>query len=53
MPMQVRIQFPGAVYYVMARGGRREAIFLDDDDRTMFHNTLAEACGRTGWVCHA
>ena len=51
-PRQVRIQFPGAVYHVMARGDRREAIFLDDEDRSMFLKALAEACGRTGWLCH-
>ena len=27
----------------MARGDRREAIFLDDEDRTMFLKALAEA----------
>jgi len=50
---QVRIQFPGAVYHVMARGDRREAIFHDDEDRRMFLGVLGEACGRTGWLCHA
>ncbi len=33
----------------MARGNRREAIFLDDDDRRFFLGTLAEACEMTGW----
>ena len=28
-----RIEFPGAVYQVMARGDRREPIFDDDKDR--------------------
>ena len=28
-----RIQYPGAVYHVMNRGDRREAIFADDADR--------------------
>ena len=53
MPRQVRIQFPGAVYHVMARGDRREAIFHDDEDRRMFLAVLEEACGRTGWLCQA
>ena len=53
MPRQVRIQFAGAFYHVMARGDRREAIFRDDKDRTGFLEVLAEACGRTGWICHA
>jgi hypothetical protein len=29
----VRIEYPGAFYHVMARGNRRQPIFLDDDDR--------------------
>ena len=47
------MQYPGAVYHVMARGDRREAIFRDDDDRKMFLAALSEACGRTGWKVHA
>ncbi len=43
MPRQVRIQFPGAVYHVMARGDRREAIFHDDEDRRMFLAVLLDA----------
>lgn len=53
MPRQVRIQYPGAMYHVMARGDRREAIFRDAADRTMFLEVLAQACARTGWRCHA
>lgn len=53
MPRQVRIQYPGALYHVMARGDRQEEIYRDDEDRRMFLEALAEACGRTGWKCHA
>ena len=53
MPRQVRIQYPGALYHVMARGDRREEIYRDDEDRRMFLAALGEACGRTGWKCHA
>ena len=44
---------PGAVYHVMNRGDRREAIFRDDRDRERFLETLGEACGNTGWEVHA
>jgi len=37
----------------MARGNRREPIFLDDDDRLFFLKALGEACGMTGWRVHA
>jgi putative transposase len=53
MPRSVRIEYPGAVYHVMCRGDRREAIFQDDADREMFLATLAEMCGRTGAVIHS
>jgi hypothetical protein len=36
MPRQVRIEFEGAMYHVMARGDRREAIVEDDEDRKTF-----------------
>ena len=37
----------------MARGNRREAIFLDDDDRRYFLKALGEAYAMTGWRVHA
>jgi len=32
MPRKARLEFEAAVYHVMERGGRLEAIFLDDED---------------------
>ncbi len=49
MARKLRIQYPGAIYHVMNRGDRREAIFEDDQDRRSFLGTLAEACDKTGW----
>jgi len=46
MPRQVRIEYPGAFYHVMARGNRREPIVFDDTDRKTFLRTLGEACER-------
>jgi len=37
----------------MNRGDRREAIFLGDEDRVLFLETLDEGCGKTGWQVHA
>ncbi|MCP5526599.1 MAG: transposase [Verrucomicrobiales bacterium] len=48
-----RVEYPGAVYHVLNRGNRREAIFRDDTDRQRFLDTLAEACAKTGWQIHA
>ena len=53
MPRPLRVEYPGALYHAMNRGDRREAIFADDVDRSRFLQTLAEACGRTGWQVHA
>jgi putative transposase len=53
MARKLRIQYPGAVYHVVNRGDRREAIFHDDQDRWRFVETLAEACAKTGWQVHA
>lgn len=53
MPRQKRVEYAGAMYHVMSRGNRGEAIFLDDVDRHDFVKTLAEACQKTGWQVHA
>src|SRR5437868_2761059 len=53
MPRKLRVEYTGAMYHVMSRGDRREAIFLDDVDRQDFIKTLAEACQKTGWQVHA
>jgi hypothetical protein len=43
MPRPLRIEFAGAIYHLMNRGDRREAVFLDDEDRKTFLRTLHEA----------
>ncbi len=48
-----RIEFSGAVYHVMSRGNRQEAIFRDDKDHEVFLATLSEVCERCGWRVHA
>jgi REP element-mobilizing transposase RayT len=53
MARKARVEYVGAVYHVLDRGDRREAIFQDDGDRRRFLETLGEACGRTGWRVHA
>ncbi len=53
MARMVRSEFEGAWYHLMARGNRRESIFLEDGDRLSMLKTLGEACSRTGWEVHA
>ena len=42
----------GAIYHLMARGNRRQPIFLDDDDRRLFLRMLSRVCVRYGWTCY-
>ena len=53
MPRKLRLEYVGAIYHVLNRGDRREDIFLDDEDRCRFVQTLAEACEKTDWQVHA
>jgi putative transposase len=41
MPRPLRLEYPGAVYHVTARGNRQDAIFLDDRDRACLLSILA------------
>jgi hypothetical protein len=47
MARKLRVEYAGAVYHVLNRGDRREAIFRDDADREAFLAALAEACSKT------
>ena len=53
MPRKLRLEYEGGIYHLMNRGDRREPIFLNDQDRQLFLETLGETCGRTGWLVHA
>jgi REP element-mobilizing transposase RayT len=53
MARKLRLEYPGAIYHVMNRGDRREPIFLDDEDRGLFLETLGQACLKTDWQVHA
>ena len=53
MPRKPRVEYAGAIYHVMSRGNRGDMIFLDDQDRETFIDTLDEACTKTGWLVHA
>lgn len=53
MARPLRIEFAGALYHVTARGDRREAIYLGDEDREAFLELLGEVCRRFNWTVHA
>ena len=53
MPRKLRVEYEGGIYHVMNRGDRQEAIFLGEEDRDLFLETLGQSCGKTGWQVHA
>jgi len=53
MARQIRIEYAGATYHVVARGNRGALVFEDDQDRKIWLETLGEACAKTGWRIHA
>lgn len=53
MARPLRLQIPGGLYHVTARGNRCEAIYLDEPDRHAFDTLLEEVCSRYNWSVHA
>ncbi len=53
MARPLRIEYPGALYHVTARGDRQEAIFENDQDRQAFLKLLGEVVSQFRWQCHA
>jgi putative transposase len=53
MARRPRIQFCGAIYHVMARGNRKQRIFVDDVDRERFLKIVAVALKKFGAECYA
>jgi REP element-mobilizing transposase RayT len=53
MARPLRLEFPGAVYHITARGNERRNIFVDDEDRRCFLDRLGREIEQHGWLCHA
>ena len=53
MARQLRFQYPGAVYHVMARGDGGKPLFIGKDDHESFVYWLERVCGSHGWLVHA
>jgi putative transposase len=53
MRARPRIQSPGLIFHLSARGTRRADIYLTDNDRHHFLRLLERACTTDGLVCHA
>jgi putative transposase len=53
MPRKSRVDAPGAIHHVIARGIERRELFLDDDDRESFLSRLATVITETKTTCYA
>ncbi|MFN3238117.1 MAG: transposase [Pseudomonadales bacterium] len=53
MSRPVRIEFPGANYYVTSRGLNDKLVFKDNEDRAVFLNVLAGVVERFNWLLHS
>jgi putative transposase len=53
MARQLRLEFPGALYHLTARGNAGQAIFADDQDRLRFLDMLAKEIAQQRWRCYA
>jgi putative transposase len=53
MTRPLRIEFPGALYHVTARGDQLNAIYRDDTDRYIWLDVLGLVCARFHLVVHA
>ncbi|MGI8604419.1 MAG: transposase [Verrucomicrobiales bacterium] len=52
MARPLRVEFAGAVYHVMSRGNGGADIFLDDEDRFHWLESLGEVVKRCAWEVH-
>ncbi len=53
MARPLRIEYPGALYHVTARGNERRDIFTSNHDRNQFLHVLGKIVESYGWICHA
>jgi putative transposase len=53
MARPLRLEYPGALYHVTARGNERKSIFRSDADRKAFLSILSQAVDRYRLVVHA
>ncbi len=53
MSRPLRLEFPGAVYHLTARGNAREDIYGDGADRRYFLELLGREIAQQHWRCYA
>lgn len=53
MTRPLRLEFAGALYHVTSRGDKQAAIYLDDTDRLVWLQTLANVCQHFDFSVHS
>ena len=53
MARQLRLEFPGALYHLTARGNEQQSIFHNDTDRQHFLKLLGREILQQRWRCYA
>ena len=53
MARPLRLEFPGALYHLTARGNAQQPIYLDDADRQRFLRLVAQEIHQQHWRCYA
>lgn len=53
MPRPLRVEFPGAIYYIMTRSNQGTSLFRSASERELFLATLGEMAAKTGVQVHA
>jgi len=53
MARPLRLELPGGLYHVSARGDGREDIYSGKADREAWLALFGRVCARFNWVCHA
>lgn len=53
MTRPLRIEYPGALYHVTARGNAQQDVFLNDHDRLLFLDVAGNALASYKGICHA
>jgi REP-associated tyrosine transposase len=53
MGREPRVEYPGALYHVTARGNRGNVVFVHDTDRHIFLVGLEAVVRERRWICHA
>ena len=53
MSRPLRIEHPGTLYHITARGNSGQLIFFDEDDKDIFLSILLSVLRRYSWRCYA